>query len=108
MDRGDAHIKKYIILQAPGWSCKTEHIVTDGIDDDGKVCHCYDELCNSEVPQPDPITTPGPGPDPSPDTTCSTSCTTTCSSNEGIDSPDTTCSTSCTTTCTNNQGINGK
>jgi len=69
---------------APGWTCKNEHITVDHVDDDGRVCHCYDDLCNSEVPQPDDNTTPDPGPGPSPETSCTTECTTTCTNNQAI------------------------
>lgn len=91
---------------SPGLTCKDEHIQQDGVDDDGRVCHCYDDFCNQEVPTPEPNTTPGPGP--SPDTTCDTTCTTECSSMSEFQNlgTDATCSTSCTTTCMNNQGIN--
>ena len=99
---------QYQSFQSPGLTCKDEHIQQDGVDDDGRVCHCYDDFCNQEVPTPEPNTTPGPGP--SPDTSCDTTCTTTCSSMSEFQNlgTDATCSTSCTTTCMNNQGINGK
>ena len=60
-------------FQTPGFTCKDQHITDQGIDQDGRVCHCYEELCNKEVPEPNP--------DPSPDTTCTTTCTTACTNN---------------------------
>ena len=90
----------YLPFQSPGVTCKDEHIRQDGVDDDGRVCHCYDDFCNKEVPAPEP----------EPGTTCDTTCTTECSDMDdfhGLKS-DATCSTACKTTCYDNQGINGK
>ena len=77
-----------IPLKTDDYICKDEHIKDKGIDEDGRVCHCFQDLCNKEVPQPDP-TAPtdhptNPTDSPSPSTTCQTSCTTTCSSNAGL------------------------
>jgi len=45
-------------VASPGYTCKDEHIRQDGVDDDGIVCHCYDEFCNKDVPTPDDNSTP--------------------------------------------------
>jgi len=58
--------------------CKDEHIDSKDINQDARVCHCFEDKCNKEVPQPDPTATPDPGPGPGPATTCQTTCTTTC------------------------------
>jgi len=94
--------------ESPGYTCKDEHIRQDGVDDDGRVCHCYDDFCNKDVPTPDDNTTPSPDPTPGPGTTCDTTCTTECSDMMAFHDlqSDATCSTSCQTSCFNNQGIN--
>jgi len=58
--------------------CKDEHIDSKDINQDARVCHCFEDKCNKEVPEPDPTATPDPGPGPGPATTCQTTCTTTC------------------------------
>ena len=66
-----------LIFQTDDYICKDEHIHDKGIDQDGRVCHCFQDLCNNEAPNPKPD--PDPTGSPSPSTTCQTSCTTTCS-----------------------------
>ena len=66
-----------LIFQTDDYICKDEHIHDKGIDQDGRVCHCFQDLCNNEAPNPKPD--PDPTNSPSPSTTCQTSCTTTCS-----------------------------
>ena len=48
----------YGCFQSPGYICKEEHIKFQSIDDDGTVCHCYENLCNQEVPAFNSTTTP--------------------------------------------------
>jgi len=43
---------------SPDYTCMDKHIRQDGIDDEGRVCNCYDEFCNKEVPTPDDNLTP--------------------------------------------------
>ena len=51
------------MLQKEGYVCEKGHVKGNGYDDEATVCHCYDSLCNVEVPElttlPDPTTTPG-------------------------------------------------
>ena len=70
-----------ILFQTNDYVCKDEHIDSHGVNQDARVCHCFEDKCNKEVPTPDPTATPdpGPGPGPGPATTCQTTCTTTCS-----------------------------
>ena len=63
-----------LIFQTDDYICKDEHIHDKGIDQDGRVCHCFQDLCNNEAPNPKPD--PDPTGSPSPSTTCQTSCTT--------------------------------
>jgi len=34
-----------------GYVCKNQHIADEGLEEDGRVCHCYEDLCNVEVPK---------------------------------------------------------
>ena len=40
-------------FQQPGYTCQHDHVKTTHYDEDGTVCHCYDDRCNVEVPDLD-------------------------------------------------------